>query len=148
MNQEDTETRQLHRHPDEDRLPPPAFPPGNRRDWVHRPRVSSSAREEEGTDGTIPDEAFHDPQDPIRRIDPLESPVGDRHEHRPDPLQVSATELTYDDVADMLEKLAREVRGHQGGRFLWKAGVTPLEGALRGLLSGYLKLGRREGERS
>jgi hypothetical protein len=129
------------------RLPPPAFPPGNRRDWVHRPRTRSGRSAEAG-DGGIPDDALLDPGEPIRRIETLT----DRGEENPtagmgmEPS--SGHPVSLEEVASILERLAREVRGHSGGRFLWKADVTPLEGALRGLLSGYLRLGRRVGEGS
>jgi len=55
--------------------------------------------------------------------------------------------LSDEDVATLLVDLAAEIRDYEGGRFLWKPHVSPLEGAIRGLVSGYLRLGRREGER-
>lgn len=114
------------------RLPPPAFPPGHRRGWVHRPRAAEGGTGEASTTGEIPTHAYLSPDEgPSRR------------------LQAADQQAMSDvEVAEILETLAQEIRDYQGGRFLWKAGVTPLEGAIRGLISGYLRLGRREGERS
>ncbi len=130
-----------------DRLPPPAFPPGHRRGWVHRPR---SADPQVGMGGgTIPEDAFYSPDAPLRRIESLpeddtELP-SDSEEER---AQALRPPLSDESVAQLLENLAREIRDYDGGRFLWRPDVSPLEGAVRGLLSGYLRLGRREGERS
>ena len=130
-----------------DRLPPPAFPPGQRRDWVHRPRESPTdhAGAEEGT---IPDDAFLGPNEPIRRIDDPGEGSGGGAIPTPEATRDDGErQLSDEDIASLLVELAREIRGHEGGRLLWKPGVPPLEGAVRGLLSGYLRLGRREGER-
>ncbi|TVR58781.1 MAG: hypothetical protein EA422_15860 [Gemmatimonadales bacterium] len=113
------------------RLPPPAFPPGRRRDWVHRPRrLEGGGR---SATGEIPSAAF------------LSTDEG--HSGPPNPV-VDQESISDEQVAEILESLAQEIRDYSGGRFLWKPGVPPLEGALRGLVSGYLRLGRREGERS
>jgi len=146
MTEDPVEDRErMHRRAD--RLPPPAFPPGNRRDWLHQPRSTDAQHDGGSGHGGIPDEAFYTPRDSIRRISTL-GPAGGQGKE-PDAgttISLAETELSYEDVALILEELAREIRGYQGGRFLWKPGVSPLEGALRGLLSGYLRLGRREGE--
>lgn len=113
------------------RLPPPAFPPGHRRDWVHRPRPSEAGGQ--SATGEIPSEAF---------LSTDEGPSRNVH------AVVDQESITDEEVARILESLAQEIRDYTGGRFLWKPGVPPLEGAIRGLVSGYLRLGRREGERS
>ncbi len=99
--------------------------------------------------GTIPEDAFYSPDAPLRRIESLpeddtELP-SDSEEER---AQALRPPLSDESVAQLLENLAREIRDYDGGRFLWRPDVSPLEGAVRGLLSGYLRLGRREGERS
>lgn len=128
-----------------DRLPPPAFPPGHRRSWVHRPRPDSTGGEMDVTSASdpFPADAFSSPDAPIRRIqDPAEAAgqariggvgLGDGE------YDAMASSMSRDDVADVLMELAREVRVHQSGRLLWKPGASPLEGALRGLLSGFLR---------
>ena len=113
------------------RLPPPAFPPGHRRDWVHRPRQSVGGGR--SATGEIPSEAF------LSTDDGPTSASGSMG---------SQESISDEEVAGILESLAQEIRDYTGGRFLWKPGVPPLEGAIRGLVSGYLRLGRREGERS
>ncbi len=114
------------------RLPPPAFPPGHRRGWVHRPRAVDGRPGDVSTTGEIPTHAYLSPDEgPSRRLKEAEQRT-----------------MSDVEVAEILETLAQEIRDYQGGRFLWKAGVAPLEGAIRGLISGYLRLGRREGERS
>ncbi len=128
-------------HPRSDRLPPPAFPPGQRRAWVHRPRTREGEPQDQG--GAIPDDAFFSPHDPLRRIEDLHAHGGQSAEE-----EAPERHLSDEEVATLLEQLAREIRNYEGGRFLWKAGVPPLEGAIRGLISGYLRLGRREGERN
>lgn len=132
-----------------DRLPPPAFPPGQRRDWVHRPRHGSGESPETPTEGSIPDDALYAPDEPIRRIDDPSGGSGGEGSRDPLlPLTDTGDRLSDEDVATLLMDLAAEIRDHQAGRFLWKAYVTPFEGAVRGLVSGYLRLGRREGERA
>ncbi len=51
--------------PELDRLPPPAFPPGNRR-IITPPR--SQRREPTSADAAFPEDAFISPDEPIRRI--------------------------------------------------------------------------------
>lgn len=121
-------------------LPPPAFPPGHRRERVHRPR----SRGEKGADGDgFPAEAFYAPDAPIRRIEAPEVLSA-----REDPAPPAAT-IEPDEVARLLDELAGEVRANPRGRLVWRPGASPLEGALRGLLSGFLRdppgLGRRGG---
>lgn len=99
--------------------------------------------------GTIPEDAFYSPDAPLRRIEALP----DDEDRLPDSEEEIAqaahrSPLSDESVAQLLENLAREIRDYDGGRFLWRQDVSPLEGAVRGLLSGYLRLGRREGERS
>ncbi len=133
-----------------DRLPPPAFPPGQRRDWVHRPRHTPGDASVTPAEGSIPEDALYAPDEPIRRIDDP-SHVGEAGSRDPllDPADdESGQRLSDEDVATILINLAAEIRDHEGGRFLWKSNVTPFEGAIRGLVSGYLRLGRREGERT
>jgi hypothetical protein len=130
-----------------DRLPPPAFPPGHRRSWVHRPRRVGP---DEGMGGgTIPEDAFYSPDAPLRRIESLPDDDVELLPHSEEEgSQPLISPLSDESVAQLLENLAREIRDYDGGRFLWRPDVSPLEGAVRGLLSGYLRLGRREGERS
>lgn len=115
-------------------LPPPAFPPGDRRYRIHRPRAESAANGD-GGDG-FPTDAFSPPDGPIRRIekptDPAAAPGGGAW-------KLPSSAGTADAVAGLLEELAREVRRKRRGRLLWKPGASPLEGALRGLLSGFLR---------
>lgn len=123
-----------------DRLPPPAFPPGQRRTWVHRPRPGSSVLQEDPRDGgSIPQDALYAPDAPIRRIaDPGE--MGSAHPGSGDLTPREATgSLSQDDVADLLMELARQVRNGRTGRLLWNPGASPLEGAIRGLLAGYFR---------
>lgn len=53
--------------PEPDRLPPPVFPPGSRRDVPIRRSGPSSSRG--GEEGDFPDDAFISPDDPIRARD-------------------------------------------------------------------------------
>lgn len=123
-----------------DRLPPPAFPPGQRRTWVHRPRPGSSVLQNPPDDGSIPHDALYAPDAPIRRmVDPGEMGSASPGSGDPTPRGPSPDSLSPDDVADLLMELAREVRNGRTGRLLWNPGASPLEGAIRGLLSGYLR---------
>jgi hypothetical protein len=133
--------------PPMDRLPPPAFPPGHRRDRIHRPRSTGSAG-----GGAFPAEAFFSPDDPIRRP-PDEGGKGEgdawpgpprapRVRRRIDAEHPSFPAPTAPEIADLLEELAHEIRSLGTGRFHWRAGAPPLEAALRGVLSGYLRQGR------
>jgi hypothetical protein len=49
------------------RLPPPAFPPGSRRIPSRRRRRAAAATEEAEIEGSLPDDAFIDPDEPIVR---------------------------------------------------------------------------------
>jgi hypothetical protein len=131
-----------------DRLPPPAFPPGHRRAWVHRPRPDSSALQDPGGGGSIPPDALYAPDAPIRRMeDPGE--MGQAGPGSGDPIRGPAPDsLSPDDVADLLMELAREVRNGRTGRLLWNPAASPLEGAIRGLLSGYLRYPGKGTERA
>lgn len=126
-----------------DRLPPPAFPPGHRRSWVHRPRAVPPEVDGDDRTDSIPDDAFYAPDEPIRRIEDPESLEGARAGGiRPEESQsgtLGRTDLSPDDVADLLMELAREVRARRSGRLLWQPSSSPFEGALRGLLAGYLR---------
>lgn len=126
-----------------DRLPPPAFPPGHRRSWVHRPRAVPPEVERDDETDSIPADAFYAPDEPIRRIeDPagLEgAQVGGMRPGEDQSVTPGRTDLSTDDVADLLMELAREVRARRSGRLLWQPSSSPLEGALRGLLAGYLR---------
>ena len=114
------------------RLLPPAFPPGYRRGWVHSSGTGAGGEGETARSGD-------------GRTQPPGSPVtGYRSREAQEPAASPVPDL---EVAEILETVAREIRDYQGGRFLWKAGVSPLEGAIRGFVAGYLRLGRREGER-
>lgn len=125
------ESEQLTSMPDP--LPPPAFPPGDRRYRIHRPRAPGATNGEDA--GGLPSDAFSAPDAPIRRIEKPGAPAtpGAGMWERP------ASARSADAVAGLLEELAREVRRKRRGRLLWKPGASPLEGALRGLLSGFLR---------
>lgn len=123
------ESEQLVARPDP--LPPPAFPPGDRRYRIHRPRAPGATNGEDR--GGLPSDAFSAPDAPIRRIEKPGGPGTLGASERP------ASARTADAVAGLLEELAREVRRKRVGRLLWKPGASPLEGALRGLLSGFLR---------
>jgi hypothetical protein len=121
------------------RLPPPAFPPGHRRGWVHRPKSSRDSTSEEAR-GEIPDDAFFAPEGPIRRSRPDPEAVGEAAATGSAPRDPgTSSSPSRDEVALLLEGLARELRSQREGRLPFRTGAPALELALRGLISGFLR---------
>jgi len=156
------------RGPELDRLPPPAFPPGDRRAWV--PRATRAAGRD---DPDLSAGALISPEEPIRRIgdtfdeeafispdDPFEH-AGDAAPEQggggeadqeagevtgigdPDPeayrsVAAYAGPRDPDQVAGALEELARSLREQGTAALTTSPHLSPFESALRGFLGGYM----------
>jgi hypothetical protein len=151
--------------PELDRLPPPAFPPGTRR--IHAPRTASGVAS--GPEG-FPDGVLISPDEPIRRIgegfpegafispdDPIDAGGADEEEvqgevtgigsYDPEPYRpagrIGANPQDPEQVASVLEGLARGLRENGSAALAPDAYLSPFESALRGFLGGYLVGGSR-----
>jgi hypothetical protein len=147
------------RGPELDRLPPPVFPPGTRRTHARRADAGSTT----GGEG-FPDGALISPDEPIRRIgegfpegafispdDPIDTIRDDGEEegevtgmgsHDPEryhPVgRAGANPRDPEQVASMLEGLARGLRESGSAALGPDPYLSPFESALRGFLGGYL----------
>lgn len=154
--------------PELDRLPPPAFPPGNRRAWVPR-----ATRATAGDDSGLPEGAVIGPDEPVRRIgdefdeeafispdDPIDQAAGgasgspgtqgDTDESvevtgigssDPDAYRSVATYAGPRDpeqVANVLDELANSLREQGTAALTTPPHLSPFESALRGFLGGYM----------
>jgi hypothetical protein len=151
------------RGPELDRLPPPVFPPGTRRTHPRRPEVGLAT----GTEG-FPDGALISPDEPIRRIgegfpegalispdDPINTGGDDEEEegevtgmgsHDPEAYhsvgRAGANPRDPEQVASVLEGLARGLREKGSAALTPDPYLSPFESGLRGFLGGYL-VGRK-----
>jgi hypothetical protein len=142
-----------------DRLPPPVFPPGTRRTHARWPEAGLTT----ATEG-FPDGALISPDEPIRRIgegfaegasispdDPIGTGgddeeaegevtgIGSHHPEAYPPVgQAGANPRDPEQVASMLEGLARGLRKNGSAALAPDAYLSPFESALRGFLGGYL----------
>jgi hypothetical protein len=155
------------RAPELGRLPPPVFPPGTRRTHT-RPSGAGTASGAQG----FPNGALISPDGPIRRIgegfpegafispdDPIDTGGADEEvegevtgmgTYDPEAYRgvgrAGANPRDPDQMASILEELARGLRGQGSAALAQDAYSSPFESALRGFLGGYLvSRGRRSG---
>jgi hypothetical protein len=148
--------------PELDRLPPPAFPPGTRRSRTAWAGSGSAAGPEDLPEGVLisPDEpirrigegfpegAFISPDDPIDTDqEEVEGEVTGIGNYDPEPYRpagrVGANPRDPEQIASVLEGLARGLRENGSAALAPEAYLSPFESALRGFLGGYLVGGRR-----
>jgi len=134
----------------EDRLPPPAFPPGSARAAAWRDggvggRVEAAPGAEQG----FPADALILPDDPLRPEgqastqpeDPTAeaSGIGGQTTAEPPYGQEGPGPIDPARIAGSLEGVARVLREADPSRLLAEPGTTRFEAALRGFVAGYLR---------
>jgi hypothetical protein len=136
----------------DDRLPPPAFPPGARKyRTVITPDRAPDAEEGEAEGGRIPEEAVFSPDDagPARREPDRETIAEAGPEEGSDSGKLPEPSEQPDDIleaADILEKVARGLRSKGTVALMVGPETSRFEAVLNGFLAGYLGGMKKKGD--
>jgi hypothetical protein len=146
-------------------LPPPVFPPGSARDAGTPTHDARDPTEEEG-EGAIPEDAIHDPDDPVLRVEPPTVPpdfeavmsgvgslerrmgevsvtgMGNDPHLRPDPSLEPCVDEHVAELSAALERLRRGLASRGEAALKVDPDMSRFDATLRAYCVGYLA-GRR-----